>query len=160
MYSERLFAKKCSVELPEQEYDEGIGISVWLNKLSRCKFKRGAANPFWVSWKAVEACGMVWCCILFCGMVNGNGLCWTLRVDMAWHCVGGMVKQGMVWLHGVLKPVSRWGQCPPAGILWREICTGLPSPFARRWVLHRAVHAAPYCSLSRRHSPGWSHHCF
>ena len=97
MYSERLFAKKCSVELPEQEYDEGIGISVWLNKLSRCKFKRGAANPFWVSWKAVEACGVVWCCILLCGMVNGYGMCWTLRVDMAWCGIMLVVWYSRVW---------------------------------------------------------------
>ena len=103
MYSERLFAKKCSVELPEQEYDEGIGISVWLNKLSRCKFKRGAANPFWVSWKAVEACVMVWCCILFCCMVNGNGLCWTL----AWRGITLVVWYSRVW-YGYMVCWSLW----------------------------------------------------
>ena len=156
MYSERLFAKKCSVELPEQEYDEGIGISVWLNKLSRCKFKRGAANPFWVSWKAVEACGMVWCCIIFCGMVNGNGLCWTL----AWRGITLVVWYSRVWYSLVTWCVEACEQVrtmpasrnPLEGNLHRAA-----SPVCRCCrALLCCTCSCPYCSLSRRHSLGWS----
>ena len=142
MYFERV-CKKVSSWTRSKEY-EGTGISVWLNKLSRCKFKREGCCPraFECGGKQLKpACwwyGIAWYALVLCCVV--------------YHAIA-MVCHALLW-YGVLKPVSRWGQCPPAGILWREICSGCSQ---RLYSCTAPVHAArPYCSLSRRHRLGWS----
>ena len=93
------------------------------------------------SWVLSPACwwyGIAWYALVLCCVV--------------YHAIA-MVCHALLW-YGVLKPVSRWGQCPPAGILWREICSGCSQ---RLYSCTAPVHAArPYCSLSRRHWLGWS----
>ena len=146
-----VFAKMCSVEAFQRAKSTRTGISVWISCLVAIS-KGCTVSPGFLS--GVDSCNV--CCSLRAGEDNDIIL---LGYGMVWY---GMVSVWfLVWLvmvcYVVLKPVSRWGQCPPAGILWREICTGLPS---RLPATAPCRTCSPYCSLSRRHSPGWSHLCF
>ena len=147
-----VFAKMCSVEAFQRAKSTRTGISVWISCLVAIS-KGCTVSPGFLS--GVDSCNV--CCSLWAGEDNDIIL---LGYGMVWY---GMVSVWfLVWLvmvcYVVLKPVSRWGQCPPAGILWREICTRLLRPFAPRCCgrCTALLYMQP-CSLSRRHWWGWSH---
>ena len=134
--------QKC-VQLKRAKSTTGTGISVWISCLV-ANSKERAVAPGLLS--VVESCGPWWCPSWQC--MAWYGILWY---GMVW-C--GMVWFGTAWYVEACEQVRTMpaSRNPLEGNLHRAA-----SPVCRCCrALLCCTCSCPYCSLSRRHSPGWS----